>query len=99
MSTPIEIMRDHQRWRTGEGRYSTKEDGSFPPLPHTPEQIGIALDAVLREAERFQALERAFKRHGHEGGIQVRPYSALLQEYVLYVGTLAELADKLRSEK
>ncbi len=47
--TPIEIVREHQRWRRAQGQYA-----GLCQCPHTPEEIGLALDSVLRDAERFQ---------------------------------------------
>lgn len=52
--TPIEIVREYQRWRRAQGQYA-----GLCQCPHTPEEIGLALDSVLSDAERFQALERA----------------------------------------
>lgn len=72
--TPIEIVREHQRWRRAQGQYA-----GLCQCPHTPEEIGLALDSVLRDAERYKAL-------------------AAHNYHDLHGNTLAELADKLRSE-
>lgn len=63
MSTPIEIVREMQLWRRGEGKYADiREAGAFSAIaamPYKPEQFGEAIDAVLADAERYKALERA----------------------------------------
>jgi hypothetical protein len=104
MSTPtaIEIVREMQLWRRSEGRFADyRETGAFKALelmPYSPQQFGEALDAVLRDAERFKALERA---HGisFDGDEMGWCESGWGGEFELHKGTLAELADKLRSEK
>lgn len=55
MSTPIEIVREMQLWRRAQGKYGLDD---YPPgMPFSPRQYGVAIDAVLRDAERFAALE------------------------------------------
>lgn len=98
MSTPtaIEIVREHQRWRRAQGQYA-----GLCQCPHTPEEIGLALDSVLRDAERFQALERAFEKHNSEGAISVMRWKGkcvwhYTKEPDIDGATLAELADRLK---
>lgn len=80
--TPIEIVREHQRWRRAQGQYA-----GLCQCPHTPEEIGLALDSVLRDAERFNALELALT----DDRIFVSTPDP-------HDGTLAELADRLRKD-
>ena len=94
--TPIEIVREYQRWRRAQGQYA-----GLCQCPHTPEEIGLALDSVLRDAERFNALERAFEKHGNEGMITVMRWKGqrvwhYTKEPEIDGATLAELADRLR---
>ena len=94
--TPIEIVREYQRWRRAQGQYA-----GLCQCPHTPEEIGLALDAVLRDAERFKALERAFEKHGNEGMITVMRWKGqrvwhYTKEPEIDGTSLAELADRLR---
>ena len=105
MSTPIEIVREMQLWRRGEGKYANiREAGAFSAIaamPYKPEQFGEALDAVLSDAERFNALERAFEKHGNEGMITVMRWKGqrvwhYTKEPEIDGSTLAELADRLR---
>ena len=91
--TPIEIVREYQRWRRAQGQYA-----GLCQCPHTPEEIGLALDSVLADAERLAALERA-----HESGETHQGWSTRIKEKykmhsmrVLCAGTLAEIADRLR---
>lgn len=44
----IEILREHNRWRRGEGEY----DQPGTTLPYTPKEIGIAIDVVIEEIEK-----------------------------------------------
>jgi len=40
----VEIVTEHQKWRRGEPPY----DGILPhDLPHSPAEIGIAIDCLL----------------------------------------------------
>jgi hypothetical protein len=97
MSTPtaIEIVRECHAWRRGEGKYAA--DGFMPPLnippPYWMCQESAALAAVLADAERFQALERA-----HDGCTGAQWCSRYGTTYINSSEVLAELADKLRSE-
>lgn len=96
--TPIEIVREYQRWRRAQGQYA-----GLCQCPHTPEEIGLALDSVLSDAERFNALERAFEKHGNEGMITVMRWKGqrvwhYTKEPEIDGSTLAELADRLRKE-
>lgn len=44
----IEICKEMQKWRRGEGIY----DGETPaPMPFTPETFGIAIDKLIEHAE------------------------------------------------
>lgn len=89
--TPIEIVREHQRWRRAQGQYA-----GLCQCPHTPEEIGLALDSVLCDAERFNALERALT----DDRIFVStpdPHDDDLWDP--HDGTLAELADRLKGAK
>ncbi len=87
--TPIEIVREHQRWRRAQGQYA-----GLCQCPHTPEEIGLALDSVLRDAERYKALERAATKDA----LYVSIPDPSGECWIPHDGTLAELADKLRSE-
>jgi hypothetical protein len=68
---------------------------------HGGERVTTALASVLRDAERFRALEAAADPH-HEGmAIFVRVYDDDTHNWKAVSGkpgTLAELADKLRCE-
>ena len=93
MSTPIEIVREMQLWRRAQGKYGLDD---YPPgMPFSPRQYGVAIDAVLRDAERFKALERALK----ENRIAIDTKDALAGKrgpWLTFEGALAELADRLR---
>ena len=45
----IEILREHNRWRRGEGKY----DQPGITLPYSPKEIGIAIDVVTNELEEL----------------------------------------------
>lgn len=83
MSTPIEIVREMQLWRRSQGKYDTPCTMPFGPI-----EFGHALDAVLADAERFKALERA---HNHPGS----PHY-WWEPGVSVFTPLAELADRLK---
>jgi len=106
--TPIEIVRETQLWRRGEGKYANiREAGAFSAIaamPYKPEQFGEAIDAVLADAERFKALELAFEKHNSEGAISVMRWKGkcvwhYTKEPDIDGATLAELADRLREVK
>ena len=44
-SEAIEILIEHNAWRSGEGKYAAE----FPPVapPHTPKEIGKAIDCTI----------------------------------------------------
>jgi hypothetical protein len=90
MSTPtaIEIVRNYHRAREMAAHYVPQDD--------LDEQLTAALASVLRDAERFQALERA---HGGCDSPDAWSYVNSEGERRFYKEPLAELADKLRSEK
>lgn len=93
--TPIEIVREFQRWRRGQGKYGSYQE-PMATIPWGPKVIGEALDAVLRDAERFKALEQLTWGYDHMIGMSRRK-----DDHMLVWGegkTLADLADKLRSE-
>ena len=90
--TPIEIVREYQRWRRAQGQYA-----GLCQCPHTPEEIGLALDSVLSDAERFKALERAHDgRSVYAMCIESHDQKARFTGYDLAECPLAELADRLR---
>jgi hypothetical protein len=65
------------------------------------EEVLTALASVLRDAERFKALESAFSRHNDEGMITVMRWKGQrvwhhTKEPSIDGATLAELADRLR---
>ena len=104
MSTPIEIVREFQRWRRGQGKYGSYQE-PMATIPWGPKVIGEALDAVLLDAERYKALELAHdcpdSRTGGPSYITVYVGSRSPEGANPYVwrpcdGTLAELADRLR---
>ena len=80
MSTPIEIVRAQSNWWV-------RDESTYPP--HTQEELYTALASVLLDAERYKALELA-----HDTGeIEVCWVDLKKDEPI---GTLAELADRLR---
>ena len=92
MSTPIEIVRAH--------RLSLAYPSAGIATQAYAKEIA-ALDAVLRDAERFKALERAFEQHNNEGMITVMRWKGqcvwhYTKEPDIDGSTLAELADRLR---
>lgn len=89
MSTPIEIVRAHIDARVV--TWGTQADVD----------LDCALASVLRDAERFKALERAFSRHNDEGMITVMRWKGqriwhYTKEPDIDGLTIAELADRLR---
>ena len=95
MSTPIEIVREMQLWRRAQGKYGLDD---YPPgMPFSPRQYGEALDAVLRDAERFKRLEKAHNLGGIGGPIDgwciYKPNGGPWEFACM---PLAELADRLR---
>lgn len=91
MSTPIEIVKEMQLWRRGEGKYG--RDEWLVEMPYSPEQFGEAIDAVLADAERFKALERA---HADPHGMYAWGVQTATAPFHPKEGNLAELADRLR---
>ena len=97
--TPIEIVREMQLWRRAQGKYGLDE---YPPgMPFSPRQYGEAIDSVLRDAERYKALERAFEKHGNEGMVTVMRWKGqrvwhYTKEPEIDGSTLAELAGRLK---
>lgn len=88
MSTPIEIVREYRLWQ----RRPVMVCGyTWNEPPHTREEYDAALASVLADAERFAALELA----QDTSEIEVCWVDLMKDEPI---GTLAELADKLRSE-
>ena len=87
--TPIEIVREYQRWRRAQGQYA-----GLCQCPHTPEEIGLALDSVLSDAERLAKLEDAHKKEELIYVMVPDPHDDDL--WAPHDGTLAELADRLR---
>jgi len=57
-----------------------------------------AFYSVLRDAERFAALELAHLNPPFKGSIAVKVFDPERFEYVLYKGELSELADWLKNE-
>lgn len=93
MSTPIEIVREMQLWRRAQGKYGLDD---YPPgMPFSPREYGEALDAVLRDAERFEVIREA---HENGGPVNIQTFFPSLDRYLTWTGTLAELADRLRKE-
>ncbi len=94
MSTPIEIVKaQNEWWKRGLG--------GVPP--HYREEYSTALSSVLRDAERFAALEAAFERHCNDGAVTVMRWKGqrvwhYTKEPDIDGATLAELADRLREE-
>lgn len=93
MSTPIEIVRESL----------AKLQDPFVMFHARPEKKAFteALASVLRDAERFKALERAFEKHNSEGAISVMRWKGkcvwhYTKEPDIDGATLAELADRLR---
>lgn len=95
MSTPIEIVRAH--------RLSLAYPNAGIATQAYAKEIA-ALDAVLRDAERFKALEAFMQNMKHEvpcierGTTPKEVWYGALSEHTQYVtgSTLAELADRLR---
>jgi hypothetical protein len=88
--TAIEIVRAHVEWM--------KTCFSTVGMDPREDPLYNALAPVLRDAERFQALGRALEKREiqvyiHDGFVGPRG------PWCHHDGTLAELADKLRSEK
>ncbi len=93
MNTPIEIVRE----------YIPKIEYTRTFYGREREEVLTALVSVLRDAERFAALERAFSRHNDEGMITVMRWKGqrvwhFTKEPDIDGATLAELADRLREE-
>lgn len=86
MSTPIEIVREYLRESEGRDLIVISQD--FP----------TALAAVLRDAERYKALERAHDSHRVKQGWCEYIPDEWTKGWQLNGVSLAELADKLRSE-
>ena len=61
MSTPVEIVREFQKWRRGGMRVegTGEECPPYPEMPSTPEVYGKALDELIVTAERYQTLQEA----------------------------------------
>lgn len=92
MSTPIEIVREQMHAERARYNYCATSAGA---------EYYTALASVLRDAERFNALERAFEKHGNEGMITVMRWKGqrvwhYTKEPEIDGATLAELADRLR---
>ena len=90
MSTPEQLTLIRHVIHHRELRYADKE-----------RELTDALIAVLRDAERFAALERAFSRHNDEGMITVMRWKGqriwhYTKEPDIDGLTIAELADRLR---
>jgi len=83
--TPIEIVREHQRWRRAQGQYA-----GLCQCPHTPEEIGLALDSVLRDAERFKRLQEGHDNGTWSGWCEWSPDADCFQRTT---APLAEIAD------
>ena len=66
---------------------------------HGGERVTTALASVLRDAERFQALERAHWDHVGEGWSMYEEGPEGGSWCIYHSIPLAELADKLRSEQ
>lgn len=103
MSTPIEIVRNHNDWQNSRGRYAIDPGSRF--VIHEPPYgivtLTAAIDAVLRDAERYKALEAAFERHCNDGAVTVMRWKGqriwhYTKEPDIDGATLAELADRLR---
>ena len=92
MSTPEELTLIRHVIHHRELRYADKE-----------RELTDALIAVLRDAERFKALEAAFERHCNDGAVTVMRWKGqrvwhYTKEPDIDGATLAELADRLREE-
>lgn len=59
MSTPIEIVKEFQLWRRGQGKYAGDVEPPDAEMPYSPAQYGEAIDALIETAERYQALQDA----------------------------------------
>ena len=93
MSTPIEIVREMQLWRRAQGKYGLDD---YPPgMPFSPRQYGEALDAVLRDAERYKALERENDTNQSDYHCRWCFWHKNLG-YHIHEAKLAGLADRLR---
>ena len=93
MSTPIEIVRE----------YIPKIEYTRTFYGREREEVLTALASVLRDAERFKALEAAFERHCNDGAVTVMRWKGqrvwhYTKEPDIDGATLAELADRLREE-
>ncbi len=90
MSTPIEIVRARVTYLTNPAIYHFAE-------PEDKKRTD-ALAAVLRDAERYKALERAIDLEASDTlGNSLNEIEGRLMDPQFHY-TLAELADKLRSE-
>lgn len=92
MSTPEQLTLIRHVIHHRELRYADKE-----------RELTDALIAVLRDAERFKALEAAFERHCNDGAVTVMRWKGqrvwhYTKEPDIDGATLAELADRLREE-
>ena len=84
MSTPIEIIREHLSAFQG-----------IDELTEIDNEFTTALASVLRDAERFAALERAHDTGTWSGWAEWNPD---IDEFQRTVEPLSELADRLREE-
>ena len=85
MSTPIDQVRELIRYR--ELRYEARDE----------KRLTSALASVLRDAERFKALERAHDcRSIYAMCVESHDNKARFTGYNVVACTLAELADRLR---
>lgn len=96
MSTPIEIVREYRHWQLNPVLSSGCQ---WSESPHTRDEFDIALASVLRDAERFKALELAHNGHGTNVGWSKWINDSGECGWDFCPQNLAELADKLRSEK
>ena len=87
MSTPIEIVRE----------YIPKIEYTRTFYGREREEVLTALASVLRDAERFKALERAHDcRSIYAMCVESHDNKARFTGYNVVACTLAELADRLR---
>ena len=71
----VEILKEHNRWRNGEGEYG--DDENFKANPHTGSQISDAIDSLVAFAElSFNAdiFEKNTDNWDLDINIKIRPY-------------------------
>lgn len=46
-------LREHNAWRSGEGKHDTPDDAAPTPMPHTPKELGLILDEAATALETY----------------------------------------------